>query len=238
MEEPLELELEVACFLRGSMENSEEEDEKVPPEPPVKEFHRWVPWKMETCKTSSWWRELVAVPEVEDHKRLAQEVWASFWLPRRMSELHPRKDYCQAPPVLPCLLWKKFMPPASSIYACRNIQEIPWEKMVAYAQALQHWVEKTDLPAVGKPCLLAESVRKLREELKCYLSFSNEEVFKGLALPEEMSTALVEEAIPQSKGAMPTSTLKGGAVMRVTEEPAVEKTAPRFLGWEKVLHLS
>ena len=32
------------------------------------------------------------------------------------------------------------------------------EKTVAYAQALQYWAEKTDQPAGGKPCLLAESV--------------------------------------------------------------------------------
>ena len=86
--EPLKMEPEVACFLRGSMENSEEEDEKVPPEPPVEEFHWWLPWKAETCEMPSWWRKLVAVPEVGDHEKLAQEVQASFQLPRRMSELY------------------------------------------------------------------------------------------------------------------------------------------------------
>ena len=137
LEEPPELELEVACFLGGSMGNFKEEDEKVPPKPPVEEFHKWVPWKAETCKMPSWWRELVAVPEVEDHKRLAWEVQASFQLPRRMRELHPRENCCQALPAPPCLHWKKFMPPASSIYACRDIHKIPQEKTVAYAQALQ-----------------------------------------------------------------------------------------------------
>ena len=48
------------------------------------------------------------------------------------------------------------MPPASSIYACRDIQEIQWEKMVAYARALQHLAEKVDLPAGGKLHLLAK----------------------------------------------------------------------------------
>ena len=38
LEEPLELGLEVTCFLRGSAENSEEKDEKMPsPEPAVEE---------------------------------------------------------------------------------------------------------------------------------------------------------------------------------------------------------
>ena len=121
LEEPLELGPEVTCFLRGSTENSKEEDEKAPPEPPAKEFCRWVTWNVEACKMPSWWRELVAVLEVGDHKRLAWEVWSSFQLPRRVSKLHKVEDYHQAPPTLPCLLWKKFMPPASSIYACRDI---------------------------------------------------------------------------------------------------------------------
>ena len=93
----------------------------------------------------------MAVPEVEDHKRLAREVLASFKLPRRMRELHPKEDCCQAPPALLCLCQKKFMPPASSIYACRDIHEIPWEKAVVYARALQHWVEKTDHLLEGSP---------------------------------------------------------------------------------------
>ena len=38
--------LEVTCFLRGSAENLEEEEEKAPsPKPPVKELHKWVTWK-------------------------------------------------------------------------------------------------------------------------------------------------------------------------------------------------
>ena len=61
--EPPKLEPEVAYFLRGSTENSKEEDE-VSPEPPVEEFYWWVLWKVETCETPSWWRELVAVLEV------------------------------------------------------------------------------------------------------------------------------------------------------------------------------
>ena len=81
-------------------------------------------------------------------------------------------------------------------------------------------------------------MRELREELGCYLSFSNEEVFKGLALPEETSVALVEEAIPQSTEIMPTCTLEGGAGMRATKEPAGERRVPKFLEWEEVLHPS
>ena len=77
------------------------------------------------------------------------------------------------------------MLPADSIYTCRDIREIPWEKVVAYARALQHWAEQNNLPAGGEPHLLSKSVLELREEVKWYLSFTNEEVFWGVALPEK-----------------------------------------------------
>ena len=92
-----ELEPEVACFLGELTGNSGEEDEKGLLEPPVEEFHKWVSWKAETCEMPGWWKELRAVPEVEDHERLAREVQASFQLPSRMRELHPKKNDCQGP---------------------------------------------------------------------------------------------------------------------------------------------
>ena len=77
------------------------------------------------------------------------------------------------------------MPPAQSIYASQDIREIPWEKAVAYARALQYYAEQRYPQKRGQPCLLAESVVELREEIRFYLAFQDEEVFWGLDLPEE-----------------------------------------------------
>ena len=155
----------------------------------------------------------MTVPGVEDHKMLAWEVWASFQLPKRASELHKMENYHQAPPALLCLLWRNFLPLPNSIFACWNIQEMQCEKMVAYAQALQYWAEKVDPPAEGRPCLLVKSVKELWEEMRCFLSFSDGEVFKGMVPPEEMSTIPPEEADPQSARTMPASTPEGEATM-------------------------
>ena len=132
----------------------------------------------------------------------------------------------QAPPMPPCLHWQKFMLPAQSIYACRDIREIPQEKVVAYARALQHWVEKIDPPAGGRPCLLAESVKELREEVKCYFSFSDEEVFQGVGLPKKEDD--------QSLETPPTNVPKTPCAPEV----ATERRGPKFLGWGKILHPS
>ena len=111
--------------------------------------------------------------------------------------------------------------------------------MVAYAQALQSWVEKVDPPMKGKPCLLAESVKELREEMRCYLSFAKEDMFKGVALLEETSTIQMEEADPQSARSTPANTLEVEATVGMAREPTVEKRPPiKFPGWEKVLHPS
>ena len=225
LEEPPELGPEVASFLRGSPGTSKDDNDRMPPEPAVTIFSQWVLWRADRCKTPSWWAELSAVLEIGDHKRLAREVWASFWLPQQMRELGMKEADLQAPPVQPCLHQQKFMPPAQSIYMYRDIREIPQEKAVAYARALQHWVEEIDPPAGGRPHLLTKSVKELRDEVKCYLSFSDEEVFKGVALPEKEDD--------QSPETLPTNVLKTPC----TPEPAMERS-PKFLGWEKILHPS
>ena len=107
------------------------------------------------------------VPGVDDHEQLAQEVQAFFHLPKRASELHQVKNDYQTPPAPLCLLQKSFLLPPDSIFTCQDIQEVQHEKMVAYAQALQFWAEKVDLPSKGKPCLLVRSVRELWGEVMC-----------------------------------------------------------------------
>ena len=125
------------------------------------------------------------VPRVDNYEKLACEVWASFQLPKRVSEQHWVKNDHQALPALPCLCEKDFLLPPDSIFACQDIWEIQHEKMVAYARALQFWAEKVNLPTRDQPHLLAGSMIELWEEMKYYLSFSNKDVFQGMALPEE-----------------------------------------------------
>ena len=94
--EPPQLQAEVASFLQGSSEMPEEEEEEVLPEPPVSQSAKWVQWKAEKCDVPNWWVELSTVP-LEDTGRLAQEVRASFLLPRCMHELDPKEVPFHAP---------------------------------------------------------------------------------------------------------------------------------------------
>ena len=75
--------------------------------------------------------------------------------------------------------------------------------------------------------------------MRCYLSFLDEEVFKGVALPEETSAKPTEEADPLSTRTTPVSTPEEEATAGTAKESIAEKRPPiKFLGWEKVLHPS
>ena len=100
--EPPQLKVEVASFLQGSSKMPEDEHEEMLPEPSVSKSAKWVRWRAEKCDVPDWWVELSTVPQ-EDTGRLAQEVRASFQLPRCMHELDPREAPFHTPPALPCL---------------------------------------------------------------------------------------------------------------------------------------
>ena len=59
--------------------------------------------------------------------------------------------------------------------------------------------------------------------MRYYLSFSDEEVFKGMAIPEETSAKPTEEADPQSASTTPVSTPEEEATMGTAKESIVEK---------------
>ena len=92
-----ELQPEVASFLQGSPNMSDDEDRKAPLEPAVLNFAEWVSWKAARCDTPSWWMELSTVPGENNTRRLAREVRASFQLPWQMHELESKEAPFQAP---------------------------------------------------------------------------------------------------------------------------------------------
>ena len=140
--------------------------------------------KVGKCNTPSWWMELSMVPGKDNTRELTRQVRASFGLPWQLQELDAEKATLQAPPDLPCLHQQTFMLLPDSIFASRDIREVPREKVVAYTRALQYWAEQNDPPTGGESCLLAKGVLELREEVKWYLTFTDEEVFQGVAVLE------------------------------------------------------
>ena len=108
-------------------------------------------------------------------------------------------------------------------FPCWDIREWQLEKTVAYAWALQFWVEKTNLPTLGQPHILAGSVLELREVMKCYISFPDNAVFGGMALPEGSLTDQLETTAPRS--AQPASTDSSVEEVATEEVTLPEKAA-------------
>ena len=99
-------------------------------------------------------------------------------------------------------------------------------------------MEKSNLPAGGQPHRLAESVKELREEMRCYLSFTDQEVFEGVTPLEGMPTGPTEESQPPSETATPVSTPKESTTKETHQELTKERRCSKFPGWEKVIHPS
>ena len=221
-----ELKAEVASFLQGSSETSCDEDP--PLELPMSRPADWVQWRAKECNLPTWWRELTAILG-EDMERLAKEVRASFQFPWCRHEFDPKEAPYHAPPAPSCLNQQRFMPPPQSIYASQDIREIPREKAVAYARALQYYAEQSDPQKRCQPCLLAESVVEVREEIGFYLAFQDEEVFWGLDLPKEEGTHPIIAAAAVTE------------MEDITDIPEVSpalEAASKYGSWETVLHPS
>ena len=157
-----ELGQEVDHFPQRLAKSLGEEDRRMSsPEPLVDKLGKWVTWRARMHNMPGWWQELAEVPGVDDHEKLAWEVWASFKLPWWISEWHCVENYHQASLAPLCLYQKSFLPPPDSKFAYQDNRELQWEKTVAYAQALQVWVEKANLPTQGQPRLLAGRIMEL-----------------------------------------------------------------------------
>ena len=146
-----------------------------------------------------------------------------------MHELDPKEAPFHVPPAPPSLHQQRFMPPVISAFACQDIWEIPREKTVAYAQALQCIVEENNLPKRDQPCLLVESIVELRREVGFYLSFTDEEVFWGVELPQEERSSL---SVPTA----PTADAPGN--INTPEMPPISEAAPKYARWNTVIHPS
>ena len=100
------------------------------------------------------------------------------------------------------------------------------KKTVAYAQALQFWVEKANPPTQGQPCLLVGSILELREEMKYYVSFPDEAIFSGVDLPKESLTTQSKEATPNSAQPVHPNSPVEEAAVKIIEEESTKRDQP------------
>ena len=140
--------------------------------------------------------ELTTIPGVVDPRKLAQKIWASFSIPAIRNQVFPGKGYT-APPAPKCLTQNVFLPDELSY---QDMQQQPFLLTVAYAQGLQYWAERLNLPVDPDFCPLARSILELRERVKECVIFTKQDVIKGLGRIDPGTTSQWPQPTPTDLG--------------------------------------
>ena len=94
---------------------------------------------------------------------------------------------------------------------------------------MQYLTEQNNPPKRDQPHLLVESITELRREVGFYLSFMDKEVFLGIDLPKEEGS---NPSVPT------TATADAPGTTDTPEVPPIPKVAPKYAGWDTVVHPS
>ena len=164
----------------------------------------------------------MGIPGINDFQKLTKKIRASFELPQVKSKAQDVENEYSAPPAPKCICQKEFLPPLNQMFPCQDIREGQSQKTLAYAQALQYWAEKSNLPMPGWPCLLARCMLELRRVMEPYVAFSNDAIVEG-ATPQESSLGGQTQAtIPLKTQPAP----RWGACQRAGRCTPTEEAAP------------
>ena len=142
------------------------------PEPFTKNYKVWLNWHACQLDPLHWWRELVAIPDVKDLRRLAWKICASFLILAVRCEVLLNQDYTM-PPSPKSLTRSRFLPDDPTF------QDIQWQQLLltlAYTWALQYWVEKVNPPTLHTCHPLAMSVVELKWQMEGHITFSKQDI--------------------------------------------------------------
>ena len=145
-------------------------------EPSVSDVETWLEWQAKQLGTPTWWTELKAILGIQDPWNLAWKMRASFYIPEVRMRTLLEPEYT-APPALRSLDRNAFLPDELSY---QDVQQKLALLMIAYTRSLQYWAEKQSLPRSQNLYPLAESVIKLWEVVKEYVTFNHWDIVRGL----------------------------------------------------------
>ena len=102
-------------------------------------------------ETPVWWSKLHRVLNQRDTIQFTKQVWASFQIPKAKCLAQGMENDYKLPPTPHCTEWDAFLPFGTGNFASQDYRMKKPQKMLAYAKALQFWVEKAQLPLPGQP---------------------------------------------------------------------------------------
>ena len=156
-----------------------------PLEPSIKNYEIWLDWWVHQLDTPHWWAELTTIPKVEDPRKLAQKICASFLIPVVRCEAFLGQDYTMSP-APKCLTRVRFLPNDPSY---QDVQQQLLLLTVAYTQVLQYWAEKVRPSTLNEYHPLVMSIVELKQHVEGLITFSKQDMFwnLGSTIPEVVS---------------------------------------------------
>ena len=124
-------------------------------EPSVDDLEMWLEFQAGHLGTPPWWEELGAMPGIEDQHKFTWKIRASFYVLE--VRFRASLEWGYTAPLAPQSLNRSAFLPERLTY--QDVRQQPALLTIAYAQCLQHWVEKHNLPKNPDFCPWAESVR-------------------------------------------------------------------------------
>ena len=149
--------------------------------PLEEDYEDWIEWRGNRVSMPNWLWELVGIPGINNFWELTWKIRASFEIPQVRSKAQDMENDYSAPPVLKCIHQKEFLLPPNPMFPCQDIREGQSQNTLAYAQALQYWVEKSNLLMPGQPHLLVRCLLELRRVMEPYVAISDKAVLEGAA---------------------------------------------------------
>ena len=143
------------------------------------------------------------VAGIDNFQELAQKVRASFEIPQTKSMAQGVDNNYLAWPAPKCICQKEFLPLLNLMFPSQDFREGQSKKTRAYAQGLQYWVEKANLPMPGWPHLLVGCVQELRQMMEPYVAITNNAILEGAAPQERLPDGWTWASIPVDTLATP-----------------------------------
>ena len=151
--------------------------------PSISDMETLLEWQANQLGTPAWWAELQAIPGIRAPQKLAQKIRASFYIPEVRMRTLLEPGYT-APPTLRILDRNAFLPDDLSY---QDMQQKPALLTMVYARSLQYWADKQSPLRSHNLHPLAESVIKLWEMVKEYITLNYLDIIQDLGVTNEES---------------------------------------------------
>ena len=142
----------------------------------------WLEHQAGQLGTPTWWRELEAIPDIENPHKFARKIWGSFYVPEVQSWMNLGQPF-SAPPAPRNPNRGAFYPKGLKY---QDVRQRPILLTMAYCRCLQHWGEKCDLPINAKACPLVRNVRELIQAVDELVHIMARDVLEGLDMDQPM----------------------------------------------------